>query len=93
MIRPSIVHFGDVNMTSAVMKGDFHGFLRTVCGEPVDSQKQWCRRQFMDTVASPTGLKTESRIPTSKIWNRVPQWEDKAGLMEGRSYPSSGRST
>jgi hypothetical protein len=51
MIGPSIVHFGDVNMTSAVMKGDFNGFLRTVCVEPSDSQNNWRRRQLMDTVA------------------------------------------
>jgi hypothetical protein len=29
MIGPSILHFGDVNMTSAVLKGLFIGFLRT----------------------------------------------------------------
>jgi hypothetical protein len=51
MIGPSIVHFGNVNMTSAVMKGDFNGSLRTVCVEPVDSQNNWHQRQFMDTVA------------------------------------------
>jgi hypothetical protein len=33
------------------MKGDFNGFLRTVCVEPLHSQNTWRRRQFMDTVA------------------------------------------
>jgi hypothetical protein len=46
-----MAHFGDVNMTSAVMKGDFNGFLRAVRAEPADSQNNWRRRQFMDTVA------------------------------------------
>jgi hypothetical protein len=39
-------------MKSADSERDFNGFLRTVCVEPVDSQNNWRRRQFMDTVGS-----------------------------------------
>jgi hypothetical protein len=38
-------------MRSADSVRDFNGFLRTVCVEPVDSQNNWHRRQFLDTVA------------------------------------------
>jgi hypothetical protein len=38
-------------MKSADSERDFNWFLRTVCVEPVDSQNDWRRRQFMDTVA------------------------------------------
>jgi hypothetical protein len=46
MIGPSILHFGDVNMTSAVLEGVFNGFLRAVYVEPVDSQKQTAQRSM-----------------------------------------------
>jgi hypothetical protein len=56
-------------MKSAVMKGDFNGFLRTVCVDPVDSQNNWRRRQFMDTVASWLGSLDVEKNP--KRWYRV----------------------
>jgi hypothetical protein len=38
-------------MKSADSERDFNGFLPTVCVEPSDSQNNWRRRQFVDTVA------------------------------------------
>jgi hypothetical protein len=43
-------------MPSAVLKGVFDGFLRTVYVEPVDSQTNWSRLRFLDTVARFGGM-------------------------------------
>jgi hypothetical protein len=47
-------------MKSADSKRDFNGFLRTVCVEPVDSQNNWRRRQFVDIVARSEASKTST---------------------------------
>jgi hypothetical protein len=39
-------------MKSADSERDFNGFLRTACVEREDSQNNWRRRQFMDTVCN-----------------------------------------